>query len=64
MVHIEEDTEMELAITDSDGNIIDTFYLFENHYCKELWDLSPEGTEIESFGTNSQFDNNLYVPID
>ena len=52
MVHIEEDTEMELAITDSDGNIIDTFYLLENHYCKELWDLSPQGTGQESLSND------------
>ena len=52
MVHIEEDTEMELAITDSGGNIIDTFYLFENHYCKELWDLSPQGTGQESLSND------------
>ena len=52
MVHIEEDTEMELAITDSDGNIIDTFYLFENHYCKELWDLSPQGTGLENLSND------------
>ena len=52
MVHIEEDTEMELAITDSGGNIIDTFYLFENHYCKELWNLSPQGTGQESLSND------------
>ena len=52
MVHIEEDSEMELAITDSGGNIIDTFYLFENHYCKELWDLSPQGTGQESLSND------------
>ena len=52
MVHIEEDTEMELAITDYVGNIIDTFYLFENHYCKELWDLSPQGTGQESLSND------------
>ena len=52
MVHIEEDSEMELAITDSSGNIIDTFYLFENHYCTELWDLSPQGTGQESLSND------------